>query len=491
MKTNTLISRTNLPSRFIHFGCWNNLNDGNLTEVTSCLNAYLRIKPIDFIVISGDNYYPDKEKEKEKEKEKPKEKLKEKTKDKTEKIKKKIIYRKRLVDGFKLLPSSIDKYMIFGNHDLVTNTGVTEYYIKQDNGQDSMIKEESGKCDILSTEYLSTINKNIDYNFFKSKVLNNNTLMLMMDTSIYCTEAIDFLKCYDFYFTNYYNNDLQDGFINDIVNEMKEMMNNKEDANAIIHKIMELQLQLALNDIRKTTTIDNIIFVGHHPILYYKFKKDKLIYRSEILKTTKNDSLVNENNSSVNYISNDSPNPLFYFFDQIRSELNQQVNYFYLCADYHLYQKGTIRIYDTTNTEIMMIKQYIVGSGGTKLDDFPDDLITSINNSQTSIDKSIQKSINESLFSIDYQFEECIREHGFLDCIIGEEITFNFISLQNSLCRFDRDMNTRNTSITKSNSEIGMNYSNKVNKKYNSIGGSTKRKSKYMKKTSIKKNRKI
>ena len=38
-------------------------------------------------------------------------------------------------------------------------------------------------------------------------------------------------------------------------------------------------------------------------------------------------------------------------------------DFFYLCADLHLYQEGEVTFHDK------IIKQYIVGTGGTKLDD--------------------------------------------------------------------------------------------------------------------------
>ena len=46
------------------------------------------------------------------------------------------------------------------------------------------------------------------------------------------------------------------------------------------------------------------------------------------------------------------------------------VNYYYLCADLHLYQEGTIVLPTEAGPE-MRINQYIVGTGGTKLDDSP------------------------------------------------------------------------------------------------------------------------
>lgn len=86
-------------TKFVHLGCWNNLNKkkdkelGNLMQVMSKLKSYIaeeKNKKPDFLVLAGDNYYPGKTK--------------------TEgpiKKKEKIIYTKKLVDGFSSLPRDI------------------------------------------------------------------------------------------------------------------------------------------------------------------------------------------------------------------------------------------------------------------------------------------------------------------------------------------------------------------------------------------------
>ena len=56
--------------------------------------------------------------------------------------------------------------------------------------------------------------------------------------------------------------------------------------------------------------------------------------------------------------------------------LGDTIHYNYLCADLHLHQEGYVNIND------MVINQYIVGTGGTKLDDnskvFQDRTITTV-----------------------------------------------------------------------------------------------------------------
>ena len=92
-----VLSKSN--NRFIHFGCWNNLNNDKacLDKVINTLEK--NISDVDFIIVAGDNYYPEKKKEKDKA------------------SKKKYIYVERLREGLTKL-ANIGKhiYMILGNH---------------------------------------------------------------------------------------------------------------------------------------------------------------------------------------------------------------------------------------------------------------------------------------------------------------------------------------------------------------------------------------
>ena len=54
-------------NKFVFFGCWNNVNENsNLKNTMSTLTNYLTSNPeIPFVVVGGDNFYPDKSKKKE------------------------------------------------------------------------------------------------------------------------------------------------------------------------------------------------------------------------------------------------------------------------------------------------------------------------------------------------------------------------------------------------------------------------------------------
>ena len=106
------MDESKLVDKFIQFGCWNNLNTkvkedgkrkqlGCLNNVIDLLNDYLSkvvVKP-QFLIISGDNYYPEKQK----------------TDEVTTNI---VIYPDKLREGFRKLQIDLPIYMMLGNHDL-------------------------------------------------------------------------------------------------------------------------------------------------------------------------------------------------------------------------------------------------------------------------------------------------------------------------------------------------------------------------------------
>ena len=361
-------------TKFIQFGCWNNINkDGCLEKVMIKLNEYVTdvtTKP-DFIVITGDNYYPQKEKNKDKDKDKDKDKnkdkvdsepvVKEKKKEKKEKKetvdgeieeKKKIIKFKDIEYGFQLLPKNIPIYTILGNHDLETIDAVKQNLFVDE--PDKPRRPEYG-CEIVNKQ-IDTISefKNISYNFFKSVKLANNTLLLMIDTSIYekTVDSNKYLPCY------------------------QQFAKSNLPAETI-DTLREYQLT-KIGDAIGEKTFSNIIIAGHHPIQQLKFKngENRLITDIEDFKVV------------LKEIFSLTPDSRFY----------------YLCSDLHLYQEGTIHLPVDTGT--MNIKQYIVGTGGTELDPMP---LGNIGN-----------AIYDGITSI----QEC----GFLACdVTDSEPRFTFI----------------------------------------------------------------
>jgi hypothetical protein len=341
------------------------------------LNKYVTEVKQDFIVITGDNYYPQKEivegeivegeivegeiVVKEKKKEKKKEIVDGVTEEKKKETeKKKIIKFEDIKHGFSLLPKDIPIYTILGNHDLETIDAVKQNLFVDE--PDNPRRDEDGQCEIVNKQ-IETISafKNISYDFFKSVKLANNTLLLMIDTSIYekPKDSNKYLPCYQKFA------------------ELKPVVLPITNASTIdtLRAYQFGRIQEAIG----TTTFSNIIIAGHHPIRQLKLK-DKIV--DKLFTDIADFDVV------LNNINNLTPTSKFY----------------YLCSDLHLYQKGTIRLPVDAGT--MNIKQYIVGTGGTELDKLP------LGNSGNDI----------------YTDIESIGECGFLECdVSGLNPKFTFI----------------------------------------------------------------
>ena len=347
--------------KFIHFGCWNNTNIkkdkgkpvGCVKPVMDMLKNYLdrTEKKPNFMVIAGDNYYPDKYKN-------------------PDETKVKIIYPDKLREGFDLLPDSLPIHMILGNHDLETNGKKKSLFIN------SVDTPENNDCAIIKIEKdIIRRKQNIEFKLFDYKYLKNNTLLLMIDTSMYSDDIKKFMQCY--------NEFLERRF--ETPQELIEFQNS--------------QIYEAIN--RYSGRINNILIIGHHPISGYKFKEEK-----------NEDGVVIP--AHIELLSD------IIKFNTVLKEIyriagGNDVNYYYLCADLHMYQEGDISL--TTNDSNMIIKQYIVGTGGTKLDDvIPDN-----------IEFPTMPGISYTMNRVEY---DC----GFLECKIEEEgLIFTPILLKNRI----------------------------------------------------------
>jgi hypothetical protein len=366
---------------FIHFGCWNQGGcspkvNNNLFRVMKKLNIYVEKTNPQFIIVAGDNYYPVKNKDKSKSDEK-----KETTK---------LIIDSQLKSGFYCLPENIPIYLLMGNHDL-------------DNGKQLLRVTENGnekpeECHILNME--KRISKELQLirphaGHLVIYELKGSVLFLMIDTSMYDVsmekDKDRILDCY-----NKLLFQIQLSFLS-LMRKQK---------NEILEIIRSLKKGDQLKDISK------VVIVGHHPLCSFKMKKGK--HETIVL------------NRALN---------LFYNTIFAEFRYNRSIEYIYLCSDLHQYQVGTIRIQKnarqtrkstrrtrTTLTrnsssgrpEEMTIRQYIVGTGGTKLDD--------------AIDGShIDRKMIER-FNVTYEMERSEEKFGFLDCrIVAGETDFTFV----------------------------------------------------------------
>lgn len=352
-------------TKFITFGCWNNLNDtprDNLTKVMNLLKSYISEESsedkTDFIVISGDNYYPEKIQ--------------------NDTGKNKIIFESNLADGFNKLPKEIKIDMIMGNHDYETNTKGNNLYIDTI----SEGSREKNDCKIVQLELENTtapLNNNISLHFFKSKYIpHSKTLILMIDTSVYSSDKKEFLHCFNVFL---------DGI------NVKRQFNHESD-------LQNYQNELIMNSINDNIDkgIKDIIIIGHHPITGIKYKK----------KTNKKTGKEEEKINTLNDIPE--------FIEILNNIYNivGSINYYYLCADYHSYQTGEIVVQygENTNTitNTITINQYIAGIGGTSLDhEIPPE---NMNRPYT---------INDTNYNITYIPNENIHNWGFLVCRIKNE----------------------------------------------------------------------
>ena len=336
---------------FIHFGCWNNLNiknkDGKIKPL-GCLNKVME-KLNSYVSENEVSFISIAGDNYYPEKKKIEEK------------KKKIIIPELLVRGFDLLPKSLPIYMILGNHDLETNLKIDNQKIFI-NSLDN--PEPVRSCSILTNE--TNIIKdlpNISYNFFKAEMMGSNTLILMIDSDIYSIDAFNYLPCYS-------------KFLEKDISSIEEIQRYQ----------YELIFQ-SINQYNVTGNIRNLILIGHQPITGIKFK----------------DGVKEPPLNDIPYFK-----PILI---EIYNSLGDDIKYFYLCADLHLYQKGIVTL--KKEDKMMTIQQYIVGTGGTELDD--------------EIPNIKFKVTGENM---DYEMEECKAECGFLHSKLeGEKMSFEFIPI--------------------------------------------------------------
>ena len=412
---------------FIHFGCWNykkcdsdNLaepvkpEDTNITRVMKTLKKYID-KSIDksqnkpeFLTVAGDNYYF----------------LKNKKKDVGEE--QKIFNQEFLLSGFNCLPKDIKKYVLIGNHDL--------------ENIDNPLKDPD--CSILETQkkFESDGGNNIVLDSDRTgpimhHVLDDSTIVIMLDTTMYeeSEKAIKkVMKCYEKMFEM---NALGVPVNENVLEKIKVMRDNQK------QRLADYIASLTA----KAGTIKNIIVVGHHPLFDLKTKKDdesgKIKTKEEVM------PLLNE-----------------LYYESIYAPLqsvNSGIKYFYLCADLHQYQTGTVTISSLgagtgldagTDADsarpLLVIQQYIAGTGGTELEKTPYD---------HSKDGGVTK--NTDKYQITYNIIPTANEytHGFLVCRLDTDKNFSveFIEADKFVGggKYSKQSRSKNTSKAKKTSK--------------------------------------
>ncbi len=295
----------NLPiNSFLFFGCWNKglckeETSTDLFKTITSMQTFLTEtepnatnKP-DILIVAGDNYYADKEK------------------NKTTGKKTKTINNEYLNSGFECLDTiPLPKYIIYGNHDVENSI---------------LPSNPTASCPIVNLEKEKQ-NKNTSFFDFNNDILphmiQKNTLIVMIDSTLYDIDAKDAEEKYDCY-KQFYDDQHQ-----------LQMTN--------IDDIITHQTTRALGLINKIKTenhnpIKNIIFIAHHPIFGVVLKKEKL--------------------------KNQYYPKLIELEMLFCNEFKTTANFFHFCADIHQFQHSVV-----TFENGIEIKQLIVGTGGAEKD---------------------------------------------------------------------------------------------------------------------------
>lgn len=344
--------------KFFHFGCWGKYNlseNQNLIfKLQNFLNLIKEDEIPDIISVAGDNYYPDKNK----------------------KTKIKIFYQEYFDKLFYNLcklktKSTKGVKLIFGNHDIDDIVIPEKKFEELELNKYALIN-----CYTLfnTFNFINKINKELCNNIeiFKDIIHENapNTNIFFIDTTVFESENINYL-CYDEY----------------------DLLNYKSD-NLLSNKELQKYQFDKINKILKVLGIkDNLILIGHHPIITYR---------------SKNDNIVSEFN--IDFI--DFVYKLLFF-----NNFNIK-NFYYLCADTHFYEHSNIYIKSNNDNNEILINQYIVGTGGADLD------------KSGVINKPINIEINEK-YSINFNRVQAIEDYGYLNCFYNDKWNFEFVNKVN------------------------------------------------------------
>ena len=268
----------------IHFGCWGNYE--NIDYLRNILKEISQLPTPNIMTISGDNYYPRKEN------------------------KQKILNRKQFYDLQTLLDDSTNsfpnRFILLGNHEF-----------------DSYKDEKDCTSIDLHREFYSKSRINLVENCH-SHIIDDHTLVIMINTSIY--EKKD--PCY----------------------QLKEILKKDKDGNTgntEIQNQLDIVIHILETSLKDLEGLNNIIFVGHHPIISCRGEKPK------------KDKAKAKDKSNKYYLG-----PLHDFFRALTPFLAGKYIY-YLTSDTHCYQH--IDIFPNLDKEYK-IEQHIVGTGGASLD---------------------------------------------------------------------------------------------------------------------------
>jgi len=416
---------------FLHFGCWNKGHNyyisgeteretqdnpevaSNLTNVMRKLNEVTDEISPEFIVVAGDNYYPNKINS---------------VDEKGRESKIKLFDEEDMKSGFEGLPKNVEIDVIMGNHDYETNLLVTK---------DNMTETS---CKILKLEY--DLEKQPDNNLNilvnKARKFNDATLIIMIDTTIYSDyDAQTVVNCYKLH------PNLKSGMVTQdlTIDSIRENQAN----------FMRTSILSNIDD-----SLKNIIIVGHHPITVFKLLKKqgaKLVDKPGV-------PLVDA---------------LYKNVFEVLNKMDKQMNYYYLCADLHQYQIGNISIYPQGSSEKMSIKQYTVGTGGADQDPFPFSKSDISEKRDRLVFEKNDVIYNLDYLMTPEELELSGSMYGFLQCTgNGDNLSFKFIDVDDDRYE-ERNPNEGLRLLARQQGGKRKNKTRKFkNKKYNKFHKSSK-----------------
>ena len=406
--------------KFVHFGCWNNMNNINkdngqpeFFNVANNITMSNNDNYYDAMFIAGDNYYSHK---------------------KVVNGKKEKTYKKSdLIKGFdKLKEIEIPKkYVLWGNHDLEylisklednnsvrnnnennnenNNNNNNSNFMKGSNivnTQIQIVRENSESMEFNNLGFNrsgSNEERNMTKPVFHLYNKEKKTLFVMLDTTLLCKfdeETIAQAIFMPYYRGITYNN--SDG--------NKKTIHTTKDY--IEYTIFRFKLLLDSINRADRRQIKNIVLIGHHPLLFLRTK-------------------IKNGKQKPGYLPFKEEGLINIFAELIKvmnAKLNTKYTLNYLCADFHLYMKATLEIAGKELT------QYICGTGGTVLDDLTIEDFNKFNKQPVS-------KTNYNLICQEY-----VLDYGFLDCLINNnnDIKFTFRSMTKPIIKNKKKLTTKN-----------------------------------------------
>lgn len=297
--------------KFIHFGCWgNNKMKENvyLRKATNVFNGIYRLlqndPKIKFLLVVGDNYYPEKI---------------------TFNTSKKRILTNRDVESLMNLLKKTKKpvKLLLGNHDI------------QDITVNSKNINSPGKmCESLGIQFKVGKEKDSNIDVFKDVMSlyykDESTLIIMIDTTLYFNPNTE---CYSKF---------------DIFNaKSHENLSNSE----ILNKLQERQEEVIKDLLIKYKNVENVIFAGHHPIIVYEIPYKKNTFKD---KFKSSNNLIKLDNF-IKILNNS--------YDSLKGK-----NLYHLCADSHFYEKSVITIDNNGENKLIINQYVAGTGGGQLYD---------------------------------------------------------------------------------------------------------------------------